>query len=204
MRSLVFAAGLLIFSCIFYNCNVCSCKKVSCPAFEDVDFQNWFAPYQSLQQSIYKYQSSTDTITTGIPNKNQTYEASQGCMGANLGCLMNFSVESYEISATFRRKLALSYNGSSASSFITLFVMGFDCSASDINDQGLVLTSGAYTSNYATSLTLNGNSFNNVQVITRDTTTNHFTDQPYKVYLSKSAGVIAYEMYPGLQLWVKQ
>jgi len=204
MRSVVFVAGLIFFSSSFYNCNVCSCKKVTCPAFEDVNFQTWFASYQSGQQSVYKYQSSFDTITLANPIKNETYEASQGCIGANQGCSMNYLAESYEISATFRRKLSLNYFGGPSQKSISLWVMGFDCSANDINDQGLVPVPGVYTGSYATSLTLNGRIFNNVQVIMRDTMTNRFIDQPYKIYLSKGSGLIAYEMYPGLQLWIKQ
>jgi len=204
MRSVAFVAGLLFLSYAFNSCNVCSCKKVPCPAFEDADFQNWFAAYQSSQQSIFKYQSSFDTITLAAPQKNETYEASQGCFGRNEGCMMTFSVWSNEITASSRQKLSISYAGGPNSSSISLRVMGFNCSAKDLNDQGLVLDPGTYTSNYSASLTLNGTSFNNVQLITRDTIIDRFMDQPYKVYLSKGAGLIAYEMYPGRQLWVKQ
>lgn len=204
MKYLVFAGCFTIFSFTFFSCNVCSCKKVPCPAFEDVNFQTWFASYQSAQQSIYKYQSSFDTITLASPIKNETYEASQGCIGANQGCSMNYSAESYEISATLRRKLSLNYFGAPSQKSISIWVMGFDCYANDVNNQGLVPVSGVYTGSFSSSLTLDGKTFNNVQVIMRDTTTNHFIDQPYKIYLSKGPGLIAYEMYPGLQLWVKQ
>ena len=204
MRSIAFIAGMIFLSWIVHSCNVCTCKKIACPAFEDVDFQTWFAAYQSSQQFIFKYQASFDTITLSTPNKNEAYESSQGCYGRNQRCSMDFSVGSNEITAGFRQKLLIRYFGGPGSASISLWVMGFDCNAIDVNDQGLVLTSGKYTSSYAASLTLNGMSFNNVQVITRDTTTDQFTEQPYKVYLSKGGGMVAYEIFPGHQLWVKQ
>ena len=204
MRSIAFVAGMIFLGYSFHSCNVCTCKKISCPAFEDVDFQTWFAAYQSSQRSIFKYQSTFDTITTPAPHKNEAYEASQGCYGRSQGCAMDFSVGSNEITASFKRKLSIEYFGGPGSSSISLWVMGFDCNARDVNEQGLVLSSLGYSSNYAGSLILNGTTFNNVQVITRDTTMNHFTEQPYKVYLGKGTGLIAYEIFPSLQLWVKQ
>ena len=205
MKPIAFVAGMILLGCIFHSCNICTCKKIPCPAFEDVEFQTWFADYQSSQRSIFKYQSTFDTITTPAPYKNEAYEENQGCIGARPGgCLMRFSVGSDEVATNLRRKLSIGYGGGPGSSSIELSVMGFNCSALDINDQGLVLNTGRYTAGYAASLTLNGISFNNVQVITRDTTLDHFTEQPYKVYISKGPGLVAYEMFPGRQLWVKQ
>ena len=205
MRLIAFIAGVILFGYLFNSCNACSCKTILCPAFEDADFQTWFAAYQSNQKSIFKYQSTYDTITTSVPHKNEAYETKQGCLFGNRGgCLLSFSVGSDEIATNMRRKLSISYMGGPGSSSISLSVMGFDCSAIDLNDQGLVLSPGRYTGSYAASLTLNGTSFNNVQVITRDTTMDQLTGQPYKVYLSKGTGLIAYEIFPSRQLWVKQ
>lgn len=205
MKSIAFVAGMMFLAFMINSCNVCSCKKVACPAFEDSNFQNWFADYQSSQQFIFKHQSFFDTIKMGTPGKNEAYEAEQGCFGrGGQGCMMNFSVESTQITSAPNRKLAITYTGGPPTSAISLWVMGFNCSALGINDQGLVVNSLRYTGSYAASLTLNGTLFNNVQVITRDTTVDQFTEQPYKVYISKGAGIVAYEIYPGRQLWVKQ
>ena len=201
--------GILLFTFYFFNsCSICSCKKVSCPAFEDIKYENWF-PYQQGQQIIFKYQSAYDTITLSGFNKSDAYEASQGCYNGAVGCSQNFSFASNEIAANFRQKFSVSYFsqtpfGSSVSAkSISLFLQGFNCSANDITDQGLVVQPGLYKSDYSASLSVNGISFNNVQTITRDTT-DIATPQPFKVYLSKGAGLIAYEIFPTHQLWVKQ
>ena len=210
MRTLLFTGTLLFTVYIFNSCSICSCKKVACPAFEDVNFQTWFADYQSSQQSIFKYQSFFDTITLGNPQKSEAYEGNQGCYGGDHGCSKDFSVGSNELTTNFRQKLSITYSslsllGSSESQkSISLWLLGFNCIAGDVNDQGLVLMTGAYTGTYAASLTINGTAYNHVQTITMDTTISLSIPAPYKVYLSKGTGVIAYEMFPSHELWIKQ
>ena len=210
MRTLLLTSILLLTIYTFNSCSICSCKKVSCSAFEDASFINWFA-YQQEQQIIFKYQSSFDTITLQNIYKSEAYEASQGCYNGDDGCHKTMSTESKEIAANFKRKLSLTYfsqtpfgSSSATTKSISLFLQGFNCTASDINDQGLVLPPGFYSGNYSPSLSINGTTFNNVQTITRDTTAGISAQEPYKVYLSKGIGLIAYEMFPGHQLWVKQ
>ena len=208
MRTALLTCILLLTIYFFNSCSICSCKKVACPAFEDVNYLSWF-PYQQGQQIIFKYQSGYDTITLSGLNKSEAYEASQGCYNGAVGCNQNFSITSNEVTTNFRLKFSISYNSqtpfgsSAAAKSISLFVQGFDCSASDSNDQGLVLQPGLYKSDYSPSLSINGSTFNNVQTITRDTT-DISPPQPFKVYLSKGAGLIAYEIFPTHQLWVKQ
>jgi hypothetical protein len=193
---------------IFHGCAICTCKKVSCPAFDDVNFLNWFSYQQS--QVIFKYQSAYDTINLLPFEKSEAYEASQGCYNGSSGCSQRLSIVSHEVTVDFRQKFRVYYSsqtpfGASVSTkSITLFLQGFTCSASDINDQGLVLPPGLYNSNYSPTLPINGTTFNNVQTITRDTTIDISAQQPFKVYLSKGVGLIAYEMFPSHQLWVKQ
>lgn len=209
MRTLLFTGTLLFTVYIFNSCSICSCKKISCPAFEDVNFQTWFAAYQSGQQSIFKYQSSYDTITLGNPHKSEAYEGNQGCYGGDQGCSKEFSVGSNEVT-NFRYKLSITYSSSSflgsleSPKNISLWLLGFNCAASDVNEQGLVLLPGSYTGSYAASLNINGTAYNHVQTITRDTTISLSAPAPYKVYLSKGTGVVAYEMFPSHELWIKQ
>ena len=208
MRTVLLNCMLLFIIYFFHSCSICSCKKVSCPAFEDIKYQNWF-PYQQGQQIIFKYQLAYDTITLSGFNKSEAYEANQGCYNGAEGCNQNFSIGSNEIAANFRQKFSINYfsqtafGSSAVVKSISLFLQGFDCSASDINDQGFVLKPGLYQSDYSPSLSINGTSFNSVQTITRDTT-DIAPPQPFKVYLSKGAGLIAYEIFPTHQLWVKQ
>ena len=209
MRTLLFS-GILLFTIYFFKgCTICSCKKVPCPAFEDANFLNWFS-YQQGQQIIFKYQSASDTINLLPFQKSEAYEASQGCYNGDDGCNQTLSIWSNEVTSNFRQKLTISYfsltgfGSSTSTKSIRFFLNGFNCSASDINDQGLVLQPGLYSSVYSPSLTINGIPYNNVQTITRDTTADILAQQPYKVYLSKGAGLIAYEIFPTRNLWVKQ
>ena len=43
MRYLLLTGILLLTNHFFDSCNIFSCKNVHCPAFENTDFQNWFA-----------------------------------------------------------------------------------------------------------------------------------------------------------------
>lgn len=210
MRTLLLTSILLLTVYTYNSCSICSCKKISCSAFEDANFINWFT-YQQDQQIIFKYQSAFDTITLQNIYRSEAYEASQGCYNGDDGCHKNMSTESKEIATNFRRKLSLTYfsqtpfgSSSASTKSISLYLQGFDCMASDINDQGLVLPPGFYSSNYSPALSINGTTFNNVQTITRDTTIGISAPLPFKVYLSKGIGLIAYEMFPSHQLWVKQ
>lgn len=209
MRSLLLTGILLLTIHFFDSCNICSCKKVPCPAFENTDFQNWFA-YSAGQQIIFKNQSAYDTMQLLAFNRNDAYEASQGCYHGDLGCSQYLTIASYGLTPDFRQKLSIDYNsqtpfGSTESKkSISLFLKGFDCPATDINNQGLVLEPGLYSSTYSPSLLINGALYNSVQTIIRDTLVDTFIQQPYKVYLSKGTGLIAYEMFPSHELWIKQ
>jgi len=208
MRGLLLTSILLLIIYTYNSCSICSCKKVSCPAFDDVNFLNWFSYQQS--QIIFKYQSAYDTINLLPFEKSEPYEASQGCYNGSSGCSQRISIVSLEVTANFRQKFSVNYfsttafGSSTSAKSISLYLEGFRFTASDINDQGLVLPPGLYNSNYSPSLPINGTAFNNVQTITRDTSADISAQQPYKVYLSKGIGLIAYEMFPGHQLWVKQ
>ena len=201
---------LLFVSHIFNGCSICSCKKVACSAFEDESFQSWFPTYQSSQQIVFKSQSESDTVHISEPYLNEAYEASQGCYHGSNGCHKNFSVRSNQISVSSRLKFSLDYfsetafGSTEAKKSISLWLNGFDCKAVDVNDQGLVLQPGIYNGNYASSLLINGVSYDNVQTISRDTLVDISSPMPFKVYLSKGAGIIAYETYPAHELWVKQ
>ncbi|MEO7445709.1 MAG: hypothetical protein ABIT96_10070, partial [Ferruginibacter sp.] len=59
-----------------------------------------------------------------------------------------------------------------------------------------------FRSQFYNSLTLNSRTFNQVQCL--DYSTLQTTPGVYKFYISKNAGLVAYETYPELKLWVKQ
>jgi hypothetical protein len=87
---------------------------------------------------------------------------------------------------------------------ITLVLYQFNCDASEIADTGLVSRYPSFSTNYYASLNISGAVYYNVQMIKKDTTSNSKEAGPYKVYLAKNIGIVAYENYPDLKTWIKQ
>src|SRR4051812_34252786 len=59
--------------------DVCSCKKVTCPAYTNANFDQWF-PYTASQQVIYMDSSlkqDNDTIVITDLTATQAYEANK-------------------------------------------------------------------------------------------------------------------------------
>ena len=189
---------------LFDHCTVCSCKKIPCPAFNDTSFSRWF-PYNTDDKVIFQGTSVSDTISLYVA-KSEAYEATQGCSGASGGCIGgNCQIYSNELSNSYNRKLQVSiYNYSSSLKNISFDFYQFNCQATDITDTGLVLQDTSSYSNYYPSVNIGGKTFSNVQLITKDTAGSNKIAGPYKIFLAKNAGIVAYEIYPDLKLWVKQ
>jgi hypothetical protein len=211
MRTLLFTFTLLFTIYIFHGCSNCSCKKVPCPAFSDASFESWL-PYQPGQQLVFKNQSSFDTITLSGINKSEAYEANQGCYNGDNGCYQDLSIGSNEVAGTtgnYMRKFSVNYfstttfSSSAYQKTIELQLREFKFTANDFSEMGFAIATGLYSGSFSPSTMLNGTSYNNVQIIVRDTT-DISLQQPYKVYLSKGVGLIAYETCPTRALWVKQ
>ena len=193
----------LSFTAILFNqCTVCSCKKVPCPAFNDTSFSQWF-PYNTDDKVIFQSTSVSDTISLYVA-KSEAYEATQGCFGASGGCTPgNCQIYSNELSTSYNRKFQVSIFGGSLKN-ISFDFYQFNCQATDITDTGLVLMDTSSHSNYYSSFNIRGKTFSNVQLITKDTAGNNKIAGPYKIFLAKDAGIVAYETYPDLELRVKQ
>jgi hypothetical protein len=200
------ASSLFITSCK----DVCSCKKVACPAFNDPLFDKWF-PYNANSRFIFKTAAGkTDTVTIDNFNKSSGYEANQGCYNGASGCTQQIFVSANPVDSSSIIKLNLSYSINTAfTSALTTKSLLFNLyqltiRATDITTQGLVLDpSGSIQTQSLSSVNLNSNIFPNVQILQRDTSVIKTTG-PYKLYLSAGAGLVAYETYPLAELWVKQ
>src|SRR5690348_11638847 len=70
------------FTLLLQSCkDVCSCKKVTCPAYTNANFDQWF-PYTINQQIIYMdsaQQRNNDTVVITDLTATQAYEANKGC-----------------------------------------------------------------------------------------------------------------------------
>ena len=61
-----------------------------------------------------------------------------------------------------------------------------------------------FDSNYYPSLNIGGKTLSSVRLITKDTAGNNKIAGPYKIFIAKNVGIVAYEIYPDLELRVKQ
>lgn len=210
MRSICLLLLSAIFLFFLTSCTVCTCKKVPCPGFSDPEFTSWFS-YTISQQIIFKSDSLTDTITIASLNKSDSYDAEKGCYNGDNGCTMHYHIYSGETQSDFAPKFSVNFvaqtpfESSVATKQISLRFYNFSFIASGINNQGLLIDPGIYSSQYDASLNIRGNIYNNVQTIMKDTSgSNNKTAGPYKIYLTQNLGMIGYEDYPGLQTWIKQ
>jgi hypothetical protein len=87
---------------------------------------------------------------------------------------------------------------------ISLDFYQFHCRATDIADTGLAVIDTSAYSNYYPSINIGGSTFRSVQLVIKDTAVGNKISGPYKIFLEKNAGIIAYETYPDLKLWRKQ
>jgi hypothetical protein len=196
----IFSLCLFLTMVFFDNCTTCSCKQVPCPAFNDTNFNQWF-PYNSGDQVIFWNNSVSDTFNL-YADRSASYEISQGCFGANGSCMAHCYMYSNELYSSYNRKFQLSIYGTSPKS-ISLDFYQFNCQAIHIADTGLVFNDSLTHSHYYPSLNVRGKTFSDVQLITRDTAATYKISGPYKVFLAKKVGIIAYEIYPDLSVWVK-
>jgi len=191
----------------FNNCSVCSCKKIPCPAFNDNNFNQWF-PYSNGGKIVFENNSSFDTISFNV-EKTNSYEANKGCYHSSTGCNASCYINSNELFSSFSRKLQISlfvmtpFESSTSQKNLTLNLYQFACQANYIADTGLVSTYPGILSNYYPSLNIGNTTYNSVQLIKKDTIGNNKYTGPYKIFLSKNVGIVAYENYPDLKTWIK-
>jgi hypothetical protein len=199
---LILTICLSLTTILFNSCTVCSCKKVPCSAFSDTIFSRWF-PYNTGDEVIFQSTSGSDTVSLYV-TKSEAYEASQGCFGASSGCSAGYcQIYSNELSSSYSKKLHVEIFDTSPKN-ISLTFYQFNCQGTDIADTGMVLIDTSSYSKYYPSFNIGGKTFSNVQLIAKDTTASNTIAGPYKIFLVKNTGIVAYETYPDLALWIKQ
>jgi len=197
----IFTLCLSFTAAFFDNCTTCSCKQVPCGAFNDTSFSQWF-PYNAGDQMIFQSNSISDTFSLYV-DPSAAFEVSQGCFGANGSCFASCHIYSNELYSSYDRKLQVSIYSPSPKN-ISLDLYQFNCQATDFADTGLVLMDSTSHSRYYPLMNIGGKSFSNVQLITKDTAAGYKNAGTYKIFLAKNVGIIAYENYPDLRLWIKQ
>jgi hypothetical protein len=175
-------------------------RTIHCPAFSNAQFDTWF-PYQQGQLLLFMNSRS---------EKDSTFLYSCTRSGASV-----IKTRAYEpacraeaqIHGQGSMPMAIYCEVYNDTSFVTVSVADFGTLGKSIGDTGLVLPEGAvaagYKSAYYNSIHLNGKTFSSVQLLERNTA-RIATEGVYRVYISKENGIIAYEIYPSHDLWVKQ
>ena len=182
------------------------CSKINCPAFSDANFDSWF-PYQQGKTIYFRSNNNDiDSLYNLSVFKTAASTTSGGFGGGKCDAPLATIQSVYVDSATLF--FTLSYNtfgGSGSNDILNLNVNQFPIRGINITDSGIVInpTFNPVQSSFYSSLPIEGNNYNNVQVIQADTA-GLAANSVYKIWLAKNIGLLAYQEYPSLTIWLKQ
>lgn len=203
----------MIVANLCYSCQICTCKTITCPAFTDEKFDLWF-PYVNDQVLIFKDRNGiADTIIIKNIMRTEQYEGrTGGGYGCGKGCNSSITIYGVQSANTEIGKLSIGANkfnitDNSQSLFSNVFLSLKNTSftASSISDTGFVNSENSqpfFTSKFQTSLLIGSKMFSNVQLIQIDTMVNKPAGA-YKLFFSRSNGLVAWENYSDKSLWIK-
>jgi hypothetical protein len=198
-----FLLALLIASA---GCSTCTCKKVPCPAFNDPDWLLW-APYSVNQKLAFQNGGLTDTITMRKPYVSDAYDADKGCYGGDIGCELTYNIISEEMTS-LGEKFSINYtstipfesNTAHVSAMIN--VENFRINIVDPTSQNFTVKPEQYSGTFLDSYTVGTNTYQQVQMITKDTVESHNkVTGPFRIFIAKGYGLVGYINYPDNTLW---
>jgi hypothetical protein len=209
---------LLFFCCVIIcyltGCTLCSTKKVTCSAFDDPGFDNWF-PYQQGSRAIFKNTVTADTFSYTIEqvNRSGTYEITTGgfSTAAPQNCTSSayFGTVNYNNSPFGVFRITYFINNERSEKRLELNFNNGAWEAGEIFDSSIVSCTvcqpGQFTEIKKEQILVfeNGGTYNDVIVLTSDTATNKF-ERAYKLFIAKNRGIIGCEKFPSKQKWVLQ
>jgi|GEM_PF-3208341 len=200
--------------CNLAGCTLCSTKKVTCGAFDDPDFDNWF-PYQQGSRAIFKNTVTADTFSYTIEQVNMsgTYEITTG--GFSSAATQNCTSSAYFGSVNYNnrpfgafriryfinnergeKRLELYFNNSIWETGEVFDSSIAACTVCQPDPQTVIKKEQQFVFD-------NGTTYNEVVVLTSDTASNKL-ERAYKLFIAKNRGVIGCEMFPSKQKWVLQ
>jgi hypothetical protein len=171
-----------------------------CPAFADANFDQWF-PY-SANQNLYfiSLSGAKDTLTISGINKSPAT-----LTPVSWPCSINAQFASMQLTADNRNRLYVSYLKTQGEqrNQLSLSLYNFTLSEAWLKDNNISPSFPTIKNQYFTTLTLNGIDFQNVVELMQDTATNKQAGV-YKIWIGRQKGLVAYELYPTLERFVKQ
>lgn len=186
------------------SCGNCS-KKIDCPGFNDSLLTALF-PYTNNQQLVFKSINSIEQAVYTLMNTTTTqpYQAIGG-PGRLPYCDAKKIFVSDEKDSTRQSAFTVTLFDDDFKRAV-IFIHGNDIEFQNFSDTDFktVTINGPEASvQLATSLTLGNRTFTNLVLATRDTTPGKVTGI-YKIYYTKTEGLVGYAEYPSLKTWVKQ
>ena len=192
----------------FNSCGICSCKKVDCPPYNNPSLDQWIKNSLGKEFVFINSAAVKDTFTIWPIDVSSGYQANKGCIdGGDRGCDEHYTVSTTEIVPNGHPKFSLSYNSFTSwegktEERVNIGVKDLEVVASAITDTGFIFRSIGIQAFFKPTVSLNGKTFSNVQLIQVDTSAKTFG--VYRIYFEKNAGLAAYEEYPSHELWIRQ
>lgn len=194
-------------------CTTCSTKKITCPAFNEPLFFEWF-PYQVNQYVYYKNLSSGDTVGYFVYHKYQSEQqeiTTGGYGGGSRYCPAEASINGSN-NDFFKGSISIYYwvpndlNGNNTSKTLEILFYNSQWKANAILNKTIEAPEASAGISITTQNNIqfaNGITYANMVTFTQDTLGTK-EDKVYKLYIAKNAGIVGFEMYPSKQKWVIQ
>jgi hypothetical protein len=190
------------------GCKECTGKQVTCPAFNNNVAKQWI-PYIEGQQLIFTTSTGErDTIKITEVDLSASYQATVSARSP--GCTAHATWYSNQTDSSRTYKLYVMIgeyndqflNSNSTDTYIAIKGGGFN--GKGFSDTGLVNAQPGVRTQFYPSAMVGNQTFSHVQEAIKDTS-NFTTKQrePYKFWIAKNQGIVAYEEYHG-KLWIKQ
>jgi hypothetical protein len=204
---LTFILPLLVLLPLFYGCEDCTRKQVTCLGYQE-PAANWF-PYTLNQKIIFSFSGARDTITFATIQPSQAYDERVSASNPWCSATKQWLSSEKDPGGIFRLSMSAeqmvdAYGGTrEPQGYWQLSLHGSSFTGKGIADTGIMRNSSNQTSQYYQTQSIGGTPYSMVQVIMYDTTVVK-TPRIYKVWLARDHGIVAYEEYPSKNLWVKQ
>jgi hypothetical protein len=172
-----------------------ACTKTDCPPFADAGFDAWF-PYQE-GQTIYFTSDKKDKDTLLFNSVYRSPEHRTYGGGGKCNAWAYYSSTYMHVSP----KVYLSINTYPGGNALSVNLNTFKLDEATITEAGITAKNTGYSATALSNVAINSKTFSTVSLLQRDTIANKEAGV-YKVWVSKGAGIVAYEQYPSLERWV--
>jgi hypothetical protein len=188
---------------LFYSCGICS-KKIDCPGFKDNVLVSLF-PYSDNQQLVFRTGNEQNIFTLKNTETTEPYQTTSGFSSPTVECYAKKVFASTETDSAGQSRfgvvLSVSDYGREAQVMVNRTYLMFE-NIQDTGFQFVTIQQFPARLQYLSSLTLGTRNIANVISATRDTAMK--LSGIFKIYYTKTEGIVGYAEYPSLKTWVKQ